>query len=96
MTEQPKNPNAKSLRRYTAVSQVLQLTEEGMALSHALNVCARRPYDGHHYGVSTLEKWYYRYQRLGYEGLHDLPRKDRGKSPGSFADHARAVAQVAP
>ncbi|MDA1068565.1 MAG: hypothetical protein O3C43_18940 [Verrucomicrobia bacterium] len=69
MTENTKNPNTKSLRRYSAVSQVLQLTEEGLPLSHALNLCARRNYDGHHYGASTLEKWYYRYRHLGYEGL---------------------------
>ena len=80
MRENTKNPDTKSLRRYSAVSQVLQLTEEGLPLSHALNVCARRNYDGHHYGASTLEKWYYRYRHLGYEGLHDLPRKDCGKS----------------
>ena len=80
MTEHPKKPNAKSLRRYTAVSQVLQLIEEGMPLSHAFNQCAQRHYDGRHYSASTLEKWYYRYQRLGYEGLYSRPRRDRGKS----------------
>ncbi|MDP6736449.1 MAG: DDE-type integrase/transposase/recombinase [Nitrospinaceae bacterium] len=80
MAENTKKPNTKSLRRYSAVSQVLQLIEEGMPLSHALDACARRNYDGCHYSASTLEKWYYRYKHLGYEGLYDLPRKDRGKS----------------
>lgn len=80
MEKDPKSPNPRSLTRYSAVSQVMQLLEEGLPLAHALAVCAQRSYNGRHYGSSTLEKWYYRYRKLGYEGLQELPRKDRGRS----------------
>lgn len=80
MKKSTKPPNSRSLTRYSAVSQVKQLVEEGLPLSHALGICAQRSYDGRHYGVSTLEKWYYRYQKQGYEGLQEIPRKDRGQS----------------
>ena len=56
MTENTKKPNTKSLRRYSAVSQVVQLIEEGLSLSHALNLCARHHCDGRHYSASTMEK----------------------------------------
>ena len=79
--EKPTKPsNSRSLTRYSAVSQVQQLVQEGLPLSHALGICAQRIHDGRHYGVSTLEKWYYRFRRLGYEGLQEIPRNDRGRS----------------
>lgn len=80
MEKPPKPPNSRSLTRYSAVSQLKQLVQEGLPLWHALGICAQRSYDGRHYGVSTLEKWYYRYQKFGYEGLQQIPRKDRGQS----------------
>ena len=80
MEESRKPPNSRSLTRYSAVAQVKQMVEEGLPLSHALGICAQRSYDGRHYGSSTLEKWYYRYEKLGYEGLQEIPRKDRGQS----------------
>ncbi len=37
------------------------------------------------YSVTTLERWYYDYRKLGFEGLRPRPRSDRG--------YARALTQ---
>ena len=42
------------------------------------------------YGVSTLERWYYAYQRRGLEGLKPRPRSDKGRALG-LAPEARGL-----
>lgn len=34
------------------------------------------------YGISTLERWYYAYQRSGLDGLKPRPRSDKGRALG--------------
>ena len=74
----------KALARYDAVRFVEEAVKSGLPLSRALSAAHERDWDGRHYGVSTIEGWYYHYREHGLEGLEDLPRKDKG--------HVRALA----
>ena len=73
----------KALIRYSVISCLQQLQDEGHLLSEALRKAASRPwpdeFTGKLYAIRTLEDWWYAYQNDGgFRALTDNPRQDSG------------------
>jgi transposase InsO family protein len=67
-----------ALERFAAVSFIKQQREGGVPLSHCLKQAALRPWPQRRYAASTLEEWYYQYEKDGFEALKPKGRKDLG------------------
>jgi len=81
MKTPPKNGHWASdmaLRRYDAVRYLEEAVRSGLPLRRALLAASERTWGGRIYKTSTLERWYYRYRRNGFDDLHNRPRSDKG------------------
>jgi len=68
-----------ALARFAAVSFIQQQRKAGWPLSQCLRAAAQKAWPERHYAVSTLEEWFYLYQKGGFEALKPRGRKDRGQ-----------------
>ena len=84
MTEEERKDLA--LLRYGIIAPaVCHMLPEGKTLKEFFEEAAEKTYDGPngkklHFTASTFERWYYFYQKKGFDGLLKQPRKDNGKS----------------
>ena len=65
--------------RYDAVRFIEEAVRSGLPLKRALLAASERTWDDKICKVPTLEGWYYRYRRGGFDALHDRTRSDKGK-----------------
>lgn len=68
-----------ALIRYSAVTQLTEILEEGLSLADALRRAAAKPWpsnSGRFYSARTLEDWWYAYQKGGFAALTHGARKD--------------------
>ena len=79
-----REPSAKALARYAANVWIQETMSSGdprvTRLSSVLLQAARKEWNGYRFGVSTLERNYYKYRDGGFASLESSPRSDRGKS----------------
>lgn len=80
-----------ALERFAAVSFVKQHREGGLPLSHCLKLAAERPWPHRRYAASTLEEWYYQYEKGGFEALKPKGRKDHGSVRALTAEVTAAL-----
>ncbi len=83
--------NAQALKRLEAIAPLLEFASRsqrsrptfrtiGGAAVRSMNSLASYLADQHHLSVRTLWNWYGQYRKLGYAGLVDRVRSDKGKS----------------
>lgn len=77
------DPSEKALARFAAVSWITERMKEThpdrIRLSCILEHAAARDWNGYHFGTSTIERYYYRFQQGGFSVLNDKKRSDEGK-----------------
>jgi hypothetical protein len=83
--------NAQALRRLEAIAPLVEFSSRsrrsrptfrtvGGVSVRSMNSLVSFLADQHHVGTRTLWNWYGQYRRLGYAGLVDRVRSDKGKS----------------
>jgi len=109
-SSEPKNdarwqaePSLKALARYGAVGWIMQRMQdeppEATSLSRVIAAAATRDWNGFRFSASSLERYYYRYQQLGFAGLVERPRADKGKTrklTPELAEHLLAARKARP
>lgn len=68
-----------ALARFAAVSFIQQQRKAGWPLAQCLRVAAQKTWSERSYAASTLEEWFYLYQKGGFAALKPRGRKDRGQ-----------------
>jgi transposase InsO family protein len=78
------NPNKershrdKALGRFAAIQSIKQSLDNALSMTAALELAARQPWNGRFYSASTIETWWYRFRRGGFDALLEQPRSDQG------------------
>jgi transposase InsO family protein len=70
----------KALIRHNAVSWIEQAKTQGHSFGDALVLASQLAWGGRFYSARTLEGWYYRHQRHGFEALVPKTRSDKGQT----------------
>jgi putative transposase len=74
--EDPKD--ARDLARFAAVQTVMQARQSGQTLAQAIQNAAHQAWDGRSFAASTIEDWYYQYNKGRFAALQHKRRSDRG------------------
>jgi putative transposase len=77
---QENDREARALARYAAVQVVIQARQAGQTLFAAIEHARAQAWGGRLYGASTIEEWYYAYEKGQFGALKGRPRRDRGQS----------------
>ena len=90
----PDKSNEKALARHAAVCWVQEALKENFTLTRAVALASERPWGGTLYGPSTLEGWYYAFQREGFDALQRQPRQDKGTRKALSPEACEALLQL--
>lgn len=82
------------LARYDAVRWIEEAVKSGLPLSRALANAAVRTWGEKIYSSPTLERWYYTYQRGGFEAIKLRQRADKGKAKALSPETCDALAKI--
>ena len=93
-------PDAAALFRYGVISSLLGRNYEHGELIAAIRGLAAQTWRhpgsdvSHRYGVSTIERWYYRFDSHGLAGLRTQQRNDRGRGIALKDDERQLLLDV--
>jgi transposase InsO family protein len=86
--------DATALARHAAVCWVQEALKGNFTLARALALASERQWGGNLYSTSTLEGWYYAFDREGFSALQRQPRKDKGTRKALSPEACEALLQL--